>query len=258
MLAFFPVSAQAVPAKIISEAVEFVLKKSGKATSPATKLAMENALKAATTKHGDDVLAYVRSGGAKAIAQGEKYGDEFWALCRQYPDSCAILANNADDLIPLVRKSGTEVVAIEAKAPGLTRDLVDFYGDSAVKTLAKSSPDELAKLYSVSKNNPGQALQIFEQHRSSPGFLHKFSGTQLAGLGVGGGMLAGGVGTGVAAHEVGDGIQDGLKTVSKESPQTFSTLVAILFAIGVTMLFVVLKKFLPRITEKKKSPENNQ
>lgn len=247
LVAFSSTEIQAAPTKLITETVEFVLKKSGKAASPAAKLAAEEALKEAAVRHGDNVLAYVRSGGSKALIQGKKYGDEFWALCKQYPDDCVMLANKADSLIPLARKAGTEVIELERKVPGLAQELVEFYGVAGTKTLVKSSPDELAKLYSLAKNNPTQAKQFFAKHSSTPGFLQSLSGTQLLGLGGGSGLLATGIGGGVAAHEVGDGIQDGLKTLSKESPATFSVSVALMVGFATLAFFIVFRQLFFRL-----------
>lgn len=256
----------AVPAKLISETIEAVLtKRTGKAATVAGKAAAEKALQEAVKRSGDDIIKFVESGGMKALECGQKYGDDFWRLCRKYPNANARIADNADSLVPLAKQVGDEVVAIELKAPGLATELVSIYGNAEVKTLARMGSDDLAKAYAFGKRYPKDAPALLNEVKANPNFLSKLSGTQLLGLGTGLGTLATGIGVGIAASQVGDGIQEGLNIVAKESPAIFSAttvgIVAGSFAALWLFLFGGVKKifkFMKVMITKIKNKENNR
>lgn len=223
LLVFTTSTHAAVPTKAITETIEIVFKKA-QAAPPAiaSKIAAEKALQEAVKRSVDDVIKFVESGGLKALECGRKYGDNFWNLCRKYPNANAQIANNADTLVPLSKQVGDEVIDIELKAPGLTTELVSIYGNTEVKTLARMGSDDLAKAYAFGKRYPKDAPALLKEVKANPNFLGKLSGTQLLGLGSGIGALATGIGAGSAASQVGDGIQKGLTAVAKESPAIFS------------------------------------
>ena len=253
---FLVANVHASPAKVVSETIELAIKKCGNnAASVASKRAAEKALQEAVKRHGDDVLKYVESGGLKAIECGQKYGDDFWALCKKYPDASNGIANNADTLLPLVKRAGTDVIEIETKVPGLASELTEIYGINAVKHLSKQSPEDLVKLYQFGKHFPSDAPALLKKLNAEPNFLTRLSGTQLLGLGTGTGALTVGIGIGGAALQTGDGIQEGLTTMAKESPTHFSvtaigivigSLMALwlLFAGGISKIFSMLKNMI--------------
>lgn len=249
----------AVPAKIVSETIELIVKKNtGKAVSSASKIAAEKTLLEAVKRSGDDVIKFVESGGMKALECGQKYGDDFWGLCRKYPQASAQIANDAETLIPLVKRAGNEVVDIELKAPGLAKELVETYGEAEVKTLARMESGELAKLYAVAKHQPVKSSKIFDAYRKDSSVLQKLTPMQILALG-------GGIGVGSGVYQVGDGIQKGLTTVAQESPAIFSvTTIGIIvgslmalwlfFCRGIKKIF----KFMKAMVNKHKTKEINR
>ena len=151
--------------RMVSEAVEVAAKKSGRVLAPAAREAAESALSKLVTKYGDDILQSVKMGGLEAIEQGAKYGDDFWALCAKTPAATRALALHADDLIPLTRRIGSEVLEFEVRNPGLTMRVVSEFGDDAVKALANTPPDDVSRLlgYAAKADSPATKVvyQIF-------------------------------------------------------------------------------------------------
>lgn len=246
----------AVPIKIISETAELIISKSAnKAASLASKIAVEKALQEAIKRSGDDVIRFVESGGLKALECGQKYGDDFWSLCRKYPGASAQIANDAETLVPLAKRAGSEILDIELKAPGLAKELVETYGEAEVKTLARMESGDLAKLYAVGKHRPVESAKIMKAYREDSSVLQKLTPMQILALGGGGGLAITGGGLCSATYQVGDGIQNGLTTMAKESPTHFSvtaigivigSLMALwlLFAGGISKIFSMLKNMI--------------
>lgn len=249
--AALPAEVFAVPASVVSEIAEVALKASGRAVSPAARLAVEKSLARAVVASGDDVADFVRRGGLQALEAGEKYGDDFWKLCRARPDAAMRLAADADSLVPLARRAGTEIAEIEAKAPGLTRELVESYGEAEARTLAAMSGEDLAKLYAFSKRFPNRCAELMREHKRVPNFLHGISATQLLGLGAGTGALIFGAGAGAAAAQVGDGVQEGLKTVAQSSPTSFVLSLWGVVAVGACAFWLLFRGGLKKLFSKK-------
>ncbi len=155
-----------VISKPVQEVIELIAKKSGgKVLSQALKESAEQAFK----KYGDDILKAIKTGGEDALKAGEKYGDDFWKLCKEVPDGAKVLAVNADEMIPLVKKHGIELLEIEAKAPGVGRELVKQFGDDTVKALAKAPVDDLGKLAGLAKraDSPATKKMLLETYQKS-------------------------------------------------------------------------------------------
>lgn len=133
-------------AKAIGEIVEFVFKKAGIVASKAYKIEAEHILSLAVKKYGDDVLKVVKEGGINTLNCGKKYGDDFWDLCLKYPNSVKILTVNADELLHLSKRIGPDFLKLEAKKPGITKEIIKTFGEDAVAKLAKYNSDDVIML----------------------------------------------------------------------------------------------------------------
>ena len=151
--------AAAVSRKVISKTVKAAAMKSGKALTPALRRASEQALRRACQQYGDDVLKVVAKGGLETLEQGAKHGNVFWKTCLQTPKVARSVALHADDLLPIAKRLGPDVVKLEAKAPGLAKKAVTCFGDDAVKYLAKLPPSDAATLirYGAKADSPKTA-----------------------------------------------------------------------------------------------------
>ena len=207
-----------VASKVLSETVEQACKISGqKAIPQAAKVAAEKALEETVAKYGDDVLRTVRIGGLEALEQGTKHGDDFWRLCAQVPEGARSLALYADELMPLAKRIGPDVLRLEAKLPGITTRVVSNFGDDAVRVLNQAPKDDIVRMvgYAQKADTPETQKLLFQCYKDSKNrskFLSHLDWKKI---------MAGGLSAAVitAAYNVSDGIHDAVNTVAVNSPE---------------------------------------
>ncbi|MBO4621008.1 MAG: hypothetical protein J5654_12985 [Victivallales bacterium] len=210
--------ASAVTRRVVSETIEQAAKKSGKALTPAVRKASEKALTQACKQYGDDVLKVVARGGLETLEQGSKHGTDFWRICSRTPQVARSFALHADDLLPLARRIGPEFVKLEGRVPGLGKKAVECFGDDAVKVLVKLSPDDAAKMiaYAGKADSPKTAKLLLKHYKKTSGTILKhLDGKRIMAVGLSAAMVT-------AAYKVSDGVEDGLKDVAHNSPETFT------------------------------------
>lgn len=203
--------------KVSSEVIEQAFKISGKAVTPAAKAAAEKALEKAVAQYGDDVLRSVRLGGLEALEQGTKHGDDFWRLCATVPDGVRSLALHADELMPLARRIGPDVLHLEAKAPGLATKVVSNFGDDAVPLLSKAPADDISRMIGYAQKAESAEAQklLFQSYKSSKNgskFLDSLDWKKIMAGGLSVSMI-------MAAYKVSDGIQNATETIAEKSPE---------------------------------------
>jgi len=213
------------------EALEFAMKKfPTRVLRPGTKKALEETLEKAAKQHGDNVFNLVRSGGIELIEQGGKHGDELWRLALKYPNAARTLALHGDDLLPVVRRLGPEVLELELRNPGLGLKAVETFGDDAAKALAKAPPEHVPVLlgYAGKANDPATRrllLDTYAKSSNKAAFIAAFNWKNVMAVGLA-------TGTVIAAYQVSDGVQEekisvgegkkeGLKVVARENPEVF-------------------------------------
>lgn len=84
----------------------------------------------------------METGGIELIEQGAKHGDDLWRLASKYPQASRTLALHGDDLLPLIRKAGPEVLEFEVRNPGLVKRAIHAFGDDTAKRLVKVPSQE--------------------------------------------------------------------------------------------------------------------
>lgn len=240
---FAHVSVFAVPAaaieKVVAATVKTAAKKSGKALTPAMKVAAEKALLTATKQYGDDVLKVVSHGGLEALEQGAKHGKVFWKLCAHAPQAARSLALHADDLLPIARRVGPEFMKLEAHVPGLAKEAVTHFGDDAVKVITKMPVDDAAKLikFGMKADSPSTAKLLFTACRKTGGaVLNHLSPGKIVACGLTAAAIT-------AAYKVGDGASEALKTTAETAPEAvarplFWSLIAMAAMCGSVVLWV--------------------
>lgn len=214
------------------EALEFAMKKFPvKALRPGARSALENTLERAAKRHGTEVFDLVRRGGVELIEQGGKHGDELWKLARKYPQASRTLALHGDDLLPVVRRLGPEVLELELRNPGLGLQVIRTFGDDAARTLAKAPPEQVPVLlgYAGKADSPATRrllLDTYAKSSNKAAFIAAFNWKTImaAGLGTGAVIAAYQVSDGVQAEKIsiGEGKKEGLKEVAKNDPEVFS------------------------------------
>ena len=221
---FFTVSmvfagpATAVTRKVVSETIEQAAKRSGKTLTPAVRKASEKALAEACKQYGDDVLKVVARGGLETLEQGSKHGMDFWRICAHSPQMARSFALHADDLLPLAQRIGPEFVKLEGRVPGLGKKAVECFGDDAVRILVKLPPDDAAKMiaYAGKADSPKTAKLLLKHYKKTSGTILKhLDGKRIMAVGLSAAMVT-------AAYKVSDGVEDGLKDVAHNSPESFT------------------------------------
>ena len=118
----------------------------------------------------------------------------------------------------MTRRLGRSVLRIEAKAPGLPRMLTGRYNDDLVCSFVRTiHPDDATKAagFLGKADGPATRALLLKRYKETEGKILKWLDWKT--------VMAFGLTAAVitSAHEVSDGIQEGLKTVSQTSPETF-------------------------------------
>ena len=221
--------------KLISETIEIAAKKSGRVLSVASKEAASEMLEKAVVKYGDDVYDIVKKGGLEALEQGSKHSDDFWKLCSKNHKFIPILTRNADELIPLAKRVGPEVLEFEVKNPGMASRIISEFGDDAVKKLLNAPTKDIRSLSGFSKyaDTPATKKALFDAYLEKGDKILTVLGKHKKVIVVSGltySMIN-------ATGNVSSGIADGVKNVLEEAPMWT---IILLFAMGLGVLVVFL------------------
>lgn len=209
--------------KLILETVEAASRISGKTLSKTAKAALQKTLTRAFLKHGDEALRTARTGGLEAIKQGAKYGDDFWRLTKNSsPQAIRSLALHADELMPIAKRLGPDFMRLEGKVPGLGAKVVAEFGDDAALRLARTAPPEdIAKLlgYAGKADTPATKKLLLEKyHTGGSQFLNNLNWKHIMATGLSAAAIT-------TAYQLTDGVQEGLKEVAKNRPETFAAII---------------------------------
>ncbi|MCX7698033.1 MAG: hypothetical protein N2114_01010 [Candidatus Goldbacteria bacterium] len=213
----------------VEEAVEIAAKVSGKGLSPVTrKIAIEE-LEKWTVKYGDDALRATKHGGLELLDAASKYGDDVWHFSSKVPQATRALAVRADELMPLTRRIGTEVLELESKKPGITEKIVEHFGDDGVKYLARNaSPDDLTKLtgYAAKADSEATKALLYEKYKEGgTHFLEQLDYKKIMAGGLSIGIITAAYqlskGEREKSNEVGKGIGKGYEEAAKKEPAKF-------------------------------------
>lgn len=213
----------------MNEVVEVAAKVSGRTLTPAMRKAAIEELERGVVKYGDDAVRATRHGGLELVESASKHGDDIWRFSSNVPAASRALAMRPDELLPLTRRIGTEVLELEAKNPGIASHVVAQFGDDAVKHLAQhASPSDLSRLagYAAKADSPATKALLYDTYkREGTHFLDKLNWKHIIAGGLSASMILGAyeVGAGVreGVNEVGKGTREGLTEVAKNHPETF-------------------------------------
>ena len=213
---------QAVPVnaarKAAAKAVSIAAKRSGRALTPAARIAMEEAACKAFAQYGDDVFRVLEKGGLEALKQGERHGRDFWKLCSHAtPQAARSLALHADTLMPIARRVGKDFVTLEGKVPGLGAECMKLFGDKSAKTLAHAPAGEITQLvgYARRADSPQTAKLLHETYQKSGGQVLKHLNWKH--------IMAGGLSIGavVTAYKLSGGIAE----LAENHPEQFGRII---------------------------------
>lgn len=223
-------------AKVVDETLELAAKRSGRTLGEGTKIALSREMLKNSARYGDDVLPLVRNGGLEVLEQGIRHGDDFWRLCKAVPEASRSLALHSEQLLPLAKKMGPDILKIEARAPGLSVRFAEEFGESCVHYIARHSPEEAPRLlgYMAKADSPATKKLFAEtvvKSKDPSAFLQALNWKNI---------MAGGLTTAaiVSAYKVSDGLQEGLKNPEAAEHVTNTALAP--FRYGLYLLFAIL------------------
>jgi hypothetical protein len=234
-----------ISAECIDEAVEVASKVSGKAIGASSRAIVVRQLTEATIKYGDDAIIAARNGGLELSEAAAKYGDDIWKYSSQVPSGARFLAVRTEELLPLARKIGPEVLEMEVKAPGITKVLAQDFGDDAVRYLAKNAPaEDLTRLAGYARRADSLEAKklLYETYQKTGSALFEKIEWKT--------VLAGGLSVAMitAAYQTSDGVQEGLKIVADKNPKVFEKTAAKIFTVTSLPLIIPLLIFGAGIT----------
>lgn len=209
----------------VEEAIEVAARVSGRSLTPAARTVLATELRQATLRYGDDALVAASRGGLELAEAAGRYGSDVWKFSVRVPAGARALALHADELLPLARRIGPEVLELEARHPAIACRAAGAFGDDAVRYLAREAPAaELPRLvgYAERADSPATRKLLLDAYKEKGSvFLERLDWKVI---------MAGGLSTAavVAAYKVSDGVQDGLETVAKGSPGHFARTVGVL------------------------------
>jgi len=218
----------AKPLKYIDEVIEIAEKVSGRTLSSSLRKQAVEKLKLGFTNYGDDAIRRaVKDGGLELVEAASKYGDDVWKYSRNVSGAgVKQLALRTEELLPLTRRIGTKVLELEAKLPGATTNVINSFGDGAVRYLAKKAhPSDISRLLGYAKHADSQATKelLYQAYKKSghngTHFLEKLNWKHIVATGLSTSMI-------VSAYQVSKGIGDGIKGMLKNNPQFFKNIMA--------------------------------
>ena len=209
-------------AKVTAEAIDLALdaaaKLSGKAAPATSRLAARASIAGAATKWGVPALTAVRRGGLELVDAAAHYGDEVYHLAAQAPQGARALAMRTEELLPLAREIGPDVLRLESRAPGLAAPTASHFGNQGLRDLAaKATPEQIKKMVGLaaradSTNTKLQLMAGFKSHGDS--FLRALDARKILAVGLSASMIT-------AAYKVSQGVEDGLVTTAEQNPKLF-------------------------------------
>ena len=206
-------SAQAVGGKLLASSVEECLevaaRRSGRILSEGTKIQLKRSMLKLSAQYGDDVCKLVREGGLEILEQGIRHGDEFWKCCKAVPGASRSLALHADELLPLTRRVGEDVLVLESKVPGAAMSAVRIFGDEGIPMLAGHSPENISRFlgYAAKADSPATGKLLLETGTKSGNpskFLDALNWKHI----MAGGLSAAAI---ISAYQISDGFQEAVK-----------------------------------------------
>lgn len=126
----------------IEQVVERAAKHSGREALEATaKKAGGETLERLAKTFGDDAVRLADDAGLEILEAVEKHGDEVAKIALQVtPPARRAFAMNADELLPLVKRYGPDVLELEAKSPGMAGKAFELFGEGAGREIAQRVP----------------------------------------------------------------------------------------------------------------------
>ena len=129
------------PVRIGREIAEHALQKSAKREVRNTVYQWDAAtLRPLVKRFGTETLTEV---GDDLVIAALEHGDDVISLAaRVSPKARRVFAQRVPELLPIARRLGPEILELEAKSPGIARQIHLCFGDQATRQIARTVPAE--------------------------------------------------------------------------------------------------------------------
>ena len=238
------------PASMIDDVIELIFRSGDEVVEYSSKKAARETLEKGVVKYGDEVLDVVKKGGIDLLEASGKYGDEVLELAVKNPDALYSLTYKTDETLRLVKRHGNKILELEGFAPGISKKIVDNFGDDAIgKLINVRNKSELAKLiaYGEKADSPKTRKLLLDTYEKKGGqFLDKIDYKMVMAGGLAASMI-------ISADNISGGVEEGIKNTAKENPEVFLDILSdpiaritkpfipaiMLFTIGLAILYLV-------------------
>jgi len=161
-----------VSGTITREVIETVIERSARrapqVVSRSSREVAAETLTHAVKRYGDDAIR-LADDGIEFLEIAAKHGDDVIEMgMKATPAARRALTENVA-LLPLARRVGVEALELEAKCPGLSKQIFATFGDDTGRHIAKNVPaDDIPRLFGYAKHadSPATKKALVEQYAS--------------------------------------------------------------------------------------------
>jgi hypothetical protein len=237
-----------VSVSAIEECAEVAAQVSGRTLSATARKEVGAEIERAALRLGPEALDTARRGGLELVEAATKHGDDIWRLGASAPAGARALALHTEEILPLARRIGPEVLDLEAKAAGTAAGVAEQFGDKAVPYFAqKVPPSDIPVLIGYAQKADSAAtreLLLREYQKQGRSLLERLDWKQIMAIGLSSGAIVG-------TYKTSDGVEEGLKRISKDSPEIFGDTVRFLMwpfvlplsILGFGVAFMLLRRW---------------
>ena len=158
-------------ASLVREILDQASRRSGRElTEQAARESAEQAVASAVKRYGPRSADAIADGGLELVEASTRYGDDVMRIAVEAgPAARRALALDAGNLVPLVRQLGPEALELEAKSPGLARQVFENFGPDAARQIARNMPaEDMPRLvaYANRADAPATRKALLEAYRN--------------------------------------------------------------------------------------------
>lgn len=214
--------ANPVANSVLREALEAVIRNEGRSAMSRTGMeALEKTMIKYAPMHGPEAIAKLTTTGGTNFLRGlERFKGEFLDVAvKLSDDGVKVLSRKCDQMMPLARKFGPEIIELEAKAPGTHSSIIKNYGPESIEVFARKIPGpDIARLLQVgerAKDKTTRDLILTTYGKEGRSFLEKIPPRLVIAIGAGGGLVYIGKGIGDGVSKAGSGVEKGISEIGK-------------------------------------------
>lgn len=183
----------------------------------------------AVKKYGYDGIRVFNSNGISITETAVKYGNDVWDICIRNPQYSKLLLSKTDDLLPLVRQYGDDILKLESKSAGISKKVIENFGANNIKYIAGKNSDEILKLVSYANRTDKSStkellLKKFTENGSS--FFNNIDSKKVLTYGLTASMIIAATNTSLGVKNGIESIGTGIKDITEKEPKLGKNLIS--------------------------------